>query len=307
MKRLLPCVLLFVCPLFAEAKPDKPVAPESIEPKEFFRVKKNDDGKVSALEVAITRYESKDGKIKVDLVGVVHIGDASYYSTLNRRLGKYETVLYELVAAEGTRPIKGQKKDDSLLSMLPKIMSFVLDLDSQMNGIDYSRKNFVHADMSFDEMLAVAAERGDDKLTLGLSVLVDTLRKQNLDQKKGKKNAKDPLANLSFTEVIENPNLLKQIMAEQMVGNQDMGPTIKKLLVEDRNKKTCQVLTRELLAGKKHFAIFYGAAHNADFDKKLRGEYQLRCVGQEWLSAWDGLDGPPTPPELRLLKILLTK
>ena len=66
------------------------------EPK-FMRVKE-EDGKVTALEIAVTRYTNKKKTVTVDLVGVVHIGDRAYYQKLNKRLGEYDRVLYELVA-----------------------------------------------------------------------------------------------------------------------------------------------------------------------------------------------------------------
>lgn len=291
MRKFLCFVLLVGSFTLAQAKPLPGSKP--IEPKEFLRVK-TIDKVVSGLEIAITRYESRDGKLKVDLVGVVHIGDSSYYNTLNQRLAKYEVVLYELVAPLGAKPAK---KNDGLM---PKLVGFFLDLETQLAEVNYDKKNFVHADMSFDEMMQVAGERGDDKITLGLSIIVDMLRQNNLDKKKP--GVDD---DLDFSKIIENPNLLKQKMVKQLVATAETGPTLKKLLVEDRNKKVMQVLASEVKAGKKHIAIFYGAAHNSDFDQRLRGEHGMICVGQEWLVAWDNLSGPPTPPELRLLKMLL--
>ena len=72
------------------------------EPELYVRVTKGDGGSPRAMQTAIARYEGKAGTkyegIRVDLVGVVHIGEDEYYSALNRRLGKYDSVLYELVA-----------------------------------------------------------------------------------------------------------------------------------------------------------------------------------------------------------------
>ena len=73
----------------------------------YLRVLESDDKKPLALQTAIVRYRGKAGsqyagKI-VDLVGVVHIGQRDYYSDLNDRLGRYDSVLYELVAPDGTR------------------------------------------------------------------------------------------------------------------------------------------------------------------------------------------------------------
>ena len=295
MKKLLSVAILLIFPLlFVEAKPIKQV--QAIEPKEFIRVKKV-DGKVSALEIAVTRYQSRDGNVTVDLVGVVHIGDSTYYNQLNRRFPKYDAVLYELVAPQGTKPEK--KRKDDLSSLLPKMISFMLDLDMQLALIDYDKKNFIHADLSFDEMLESVKDKGDDKLTIALSVLVDMLKQNNLKNKPGE----EP----DFSKAIENPNLLKQQMASQMVNSLELGATMKRLLVDARNKKACEVLVTEMKNGKKSIAIFYGAAHNNDFDKRLRTDHGFICINQEWLTAWGNLDGPPTPPAFRFMKLLMEK
>ena len=52
------------------------------------------------------------------------------------------------------------------------------------------------------------------------------------------------------------------------------------------------MLTRQLVDGKKKLAIFYGAAHMPDFDRRLRDEFGLTRQSQEWLTAWDLRDDP---------------
>ena len=47
------------------------------------------------LQTAVVRFE-KDGTV-IDLIGVVHLGDAVYYEALNERLKAYDAVLYEMV------------------------------------------------------------------------------------------------------------------------------------------------------------------------------------------------------------------
>ena len=257
------------------------------EPR-FIRLKEQ-DGKVTALEVAVTRYTNKDKSVTVDLVGVVHIGDRPYYKTLNERFEQYDAVLYELVAPPGTKVPKGGKSD-SPFALIHTLISTLLDLDNQLACIDYRRKNFVHADLSFEAMKEAARERGEDGLTLGLSLLADVLRQQNLAARK-KKEAR-PAPDVDLVEALANPNLLKRELAKQLAGGADLGQTLQTLLVADRNKEACRVLTRQLVDGKKKVAIFYGAAHMPDFDRRLRDEFGLTRQGQEWLTAWDLRDDP---------------
>ncbi|RMF89775.1 MAG: hypothetical protein D6741_17500, partial [Planctomycetota bacterium] len=93
----------FVTTASAESKKD--IAPDS-----FIRARRDDSGTPIALQTAIVGYakpNAGESDLRVDLVGVIHIGDAAYYDKLNRLLRKYEVVLYELVAPEGTRVPKG--------------------------------------------------------------------------------------------------------------------------------------------------------------------------------------------------------
>ena len=269
------------------------------EPR-FIRLKEQ-KGQVTALEVAVTRYANKDKTVTVDLVGVVHIGDRAYYKKLNDRFEQYDAVLYELVAPPGTQVAK-KGKSDSPFALVHTLISTLLDLDSQLACIDYRRKNFVHADLSFEAMTEAAHERGDDGLTLGLSLLADVLRQQNLAARK--KEAR-PAPDVDLVEALANPNLLKRELAKQLAGGADLGQTLQTLLVADRNKEACRVLTRQLVDGKKKVAIFYGAAHMPDFDRRLRDEFGLARQGQEWLTAWDLRDDPDAAA--RRIRSLLEK
>jgi hypothetical protein len=277
MKKTCLCLTLLLWPSLLPAQ----------EPR-FIRLKEQ-QGQAAALEVAVTRYANKDKSVMVDLVGVVHIGDRAYYKKLNERFGQYDAVLYELVAPPGTEVPKGGKSD-SPFAILHTLFSTVLDLDSQLACIDYKRKNFVHADLSFEAMKEAARDRGEDGLTLGLSLLADVLRQQNVTARK--KNERRPAPEVDLVEALANPNLLKRELAKQLAGGADLGQTLQTLLVADRNKEACRVLTRQLVDGKKKLAIFYGAAHMPDFDRRLRDEFGLTRQSQEWLTAWDLRDDP---------------
>ncbi len=79
-------------------------------------------------------------------------------------------------------------------------------------------------------------------------------------------------------------------MAEQMVQSIKLGDAVEgkkgSTLVAERNKKALQVLRREIDAGKKKLAIFYGAAHMPDMSKRLMSEFDLVPASTVWLDAW---------------------
>ena len=281
------------------ASPQEPVAAKKkSEATKFLRVQRDARDQAVALETATVRYVAAAGRgVTVDLIGVVHVGDKKYYEALNKRMEEYDVVLYELVGPEGTSVPKGGKRDsENPVSLLQGLLKNLLDLELQLEHVDYTRKNFVHADLSPDKMAEAMRERGEDGLTLALSVAADFLRKANLDaykiNKKGDK-ARADLEDLDFMSLLFDPDSslkLKRVMAEQFeaVGLDDgLGPTLNTLLVTDRNKAALKVFQRQLAAGKKKVAIFYGAAHMPDFEQRLRDEFGLKKDKEEWLTAWD--------------------
>jgi hypothetical protein len=285
----------------ADPPADKKAEPKKkAEPTKFLRVKRDKNDAPVALETATVRYvpASGEGGVTVDLIAAVHVGDKAYYEALNKQMEQYDVLLYELVAPEGTRIPKGGKREkDSPISMLQGLLKNVLDLESQVEQIDYTKKNFVHADLSPEKMAEAIKERGDDGLTIALSVAADVLRKQNLEEmKKGKepaKGKKDKDEEPDLMAMLFDPaaaTKLKRAMAEQFEAAGDdggLGPTIGTILVADRNKAALKVLQKEITKGKKKIGIFYGAAHMPDFEKRLREDFDLKKDKQDWVTAWD--------------------
>src|SRR5438874_247199 len=112
---LLPVV---VAPALAEPPPSKLDSKKSAP---FLRLRRDARDEPVALETATVRYvpASGEGKLVVDLVGVVHVGDRDYYRKLNKQLDAYDVVLYELVAEPGTRiPKGGRRKTENPLALL---------------------------------------------------------------------------------------------------------------------------------------------------------------------------------------------
>ncbi|MFM8539697.1 MAG: hypothetical protein ACKOES_16755, partial [Planctomycetaceae bacterium] len=91
---------------------------------------------------------------------------------------------------------------------------------------------------------------------------------------------------------------LRRIMAEQFTdmdvltaafGGED-GST----LITDRNTAALEVLRARIARGDRRIAIFYGAAHMDDFDRRLRRDFGVQPRDTAWLEAWDLRD--PAPP-----------
>jgi hypothetical protein len=300
-------VQLFFAPVLQAQSPQatKKPAAQKTTPTQFIRLQLDDKKQPVALETAIVRYGPAGGKgdLEVDLVGAVHIGDKDYYKKLNKQFQQYDVVLYELVAQPGTVIPKGGRKKDDPLSLIMQVVKMVLDLELQTERIDYTKKNFVHADLSPEQMAEAIHKRGDDGLTLILGFTADVLRQMNVREQEAneKPKASPPVANapgseqdLDFFSLIldqDGPRKLKRMLAQQLAGIESptggLGPTLNHILIADRNEAAMKVFQKELAQGKKKIAIFYGAGHMPDFEKRLRLDFGLEKKSVQWLEAWD--------------------
>jgi hypothetical protein len=297
--RLLWLLVVFLVPanlspvLAQETRERAKKAPAS----KFLRITKDAKGQPLALETATVRYRTAkgEGDLIVDLVSVVHLGERDYYRKLNEQFDQYDVVLYELVAPKGTRiPKGGRSATDNPLALIQKISTFVLNLEMQTDRIDYTRSNFLHADLSPAEIAETISKRGDDGFTLFLSIAADMLRQQNLMAMKEKESPAKEEQPMDFWSMLTDrttPSKLKRMMADQLASLESpdgpLGKTISTILISDRNKAALKVLQKELAKGKKKIAIFYGAGHMPDFEKRLRSDFGLEPVSTQWLPAWD--------------------
>jgi hypothetical protein len=263
---------------------------EGDDASRFVRVLRSDDGEPLGLQTSIVRYvptdESNPG-VTVDLIGAVHVADRDYYEELNRRFSSYDAVLYELVAPEGTRvPRGGGKRGRHPVSSLQGVMKSMLELDFQLDHIDYTKKNLVHADMSPDEFARSMKERGESFLQILFRMMGHAMAKQSSDTS----DATD-LKLLAALFAPDRARQLKRTMAEQFEEMEGImaafgGPEGSTLITE-RNKKALGVLTEQMQAGKRRLGIFYGAGHMADMEKRLVDDFRMRRLHQDWLTAWD--------------------
>lgn len=269
------------------------------EPTRFLELQRGEQGEPIALRTATVRYRPAEGDLVVDLIGVVHIGDADYYRELNRSFRQYDALLYELVAPPGLEvPGRDGPQDEGIFTaLLQEVGAAYLGLTSQVGQIDYTPENFVHADLSPREMVEAWEKRGESGLTLALGMLADMLRQANLELLE-EPHAEDAahereLAELDLLELLLDPDggsKMKRLMAVELarqVQAGQLGRTLDAILIEDRNEAAMRVFLQELAKGKKRIGIFYGAAHMPDFERRLVLELGLRRDRVRWTSAWD--------------------
>ena len=256
----------------------------------FLRIKRDKRGRPLAMQTSVTRYETineQGERVIVDLIGVVHVGEKEYYQDLNKTFEKYDGLLYELVAPEGTViPKGGREASDSLnpIAMLQKGMQEGLGLEFQLEHIDYTKDNFVHADMSPSEFAESMKQNEESISKIFLKAMGQSMAMQQTGQ--GGSEIKMLVAMFSNNREIR----LRRIAAEQMKKMEagmimfegKEGSTI----IDHRNGKAMEVLKREIGSGKKRLALFYGAGHLPDMERRLMSDFQMKRGGQYWLDAW---------------------
>lgn len=270
--------------------------------RDYLRVEKTASGEAAALQTSIVRLVSKDGPSGplVDLVSAVHVGDASYYKTLDKQLEQYDAVLYELVAPEGAQlpPMRSAATvPQDPLAFLMAAGKRLFGFHGQIESMNYQRPNFVHADLSPTEMMQAWTARGDNGLTIALSAAAEIVRSVNLQSQALQNNTgAAPAFNMEETDILglltdpEAPIKFKRMLAGYFESSdlaQGLGQTLSTILIDDRNKEVVRVLNEQIAQGKKRIAIFYGAAHMPDMEKRVAELFKMKRSKWHWITAWD--------------------
>ena len=272
-------------------------------------------GKPLALQTAIVRYEARQtandsgteavdpktgkgerAKIVVDLIGAIHIGDRAYYRQLNRRFRQYDALLYELVAPEGTKVQRGRGASNTHpLGAMQNLMKTTLEVEHQLEQIDYTQPNFVHADFSPEEFVQSMKDRDEGFAKMFFRMMGKSIAQQSQQSAKGESSDID-----FFTAFMakDRPRQLKIVMAKQFEAMESMlvgisGPDGSTLITE-RNKRALAVLEEQLAVlgeqnngGKRKLGIFYGAGHLSDMHERLTEQFDMVPVAITWVEAWN--------------------
>lgn len=285
-------------PLLAADKAEKPAAKDAAldnEPAQWMRF--SEDGKGNGkLEVGIGTYKNDQG-VTVHLVGAVHIADKRYYDELNKLFEGYDALLYEMVKPANAGPPQPGQKSKSMVSFFQRFLKDALELDFQLDGIDYQKKNFVHADLDAETFEKLQAERGESIIGLMLQNMIREMAKSFDKDNPNAKQAPE-MGLMDLIDAFSAPDRAKRFkmilgrnfgqMEEQMAGFQGT------VLVTERNKAALNVLKDQIRAGKKNIGIFYGAAHMPEMESRL-ALMGFKRTGVEYKVAWDISDNPAPP------------
>jgi hypothetical protein len=259
--------------------PAKELPTETKKATDFIRVERGGDN--ALLQPAATTYE-KDG-VKVTLLGAVHIADKAYFADLNKRFKSYDRVLFEMIGGDKLGQTQTQEQEGvekkaelSALGNAYKMISTFLKLTDQKTEIDYTAKNFVHADLTIEEFQELQEERGESILGFAMKAA------QNSDTK----NQPSTIA-LMQALMSDNTNKAKLLFIDALAGGDEAmaGLMQQSVIITDRNAKALQILDVEIKKGHKNLGVFYGAAHFPDIEKSLLKQ-GYKKTRQEWITAW---------------------
>jgi hypothetical protein len=265
---------------------------------EFLRLSRDGDGEFVSLDTSIvaysedTRAASRAGRqpVTVDLVAAVHLGGADYYETLDRLFAEYDAVLYELVAPPNERPRPGRKPAGAIGSAQQGLTK-LLGLEFQLERIDYTAANFVHADLSPQQFQQAMKKRGESWWSMFTKIMQESMARAERGETTAPEVGVGELFGLLFGGGADRQIRLRRLMAEQFtdmdVLTNAFGGEEGSSLITDRNAAALAVLEKRIAAGDRRIAIFYGAAHMDDFDRRLQEDFALQPGETVWLEAWD--------------------
>jgi hypothetical protein len=293
---LLSC--LIAGPLSAAPEEKEPAGEAPAPPAGRF-IRFTEDATRGRLETSVTRYENTDG-VAVDFVGAVHLADPTYYKGLNTLFKDYGVVLYEMVGGEQGGDPGGQAEaapaDDPTANLLrgaQMMITNLLKLQHQFAGIDYKAENFVHADLSWKKFRALQEEKGESFASLLQKAMQAEL------EVKGKDDAKDGDADPSDLSTLMtllgslrsgDTSDLKLMMARQFCHAEEVIGAFEgeegSVIIAERNKVVLAAIAEQMKKGKKKIAVFYGAGHYPDMEKRLI-EQGFKRTKHAWRTAWD--------------------
>ena len=275
-------------------------------PEDYIRIHKTKDSEVQ-LQIAVREFKPTDKSPKgcptLSLVGVAHIGEQEYYKAVQTYLAGVDCVLYEGVGFYQTKADrqkkkagagqfgKAQAKDASQYKIAE-----ALGLSFQLSEINYDQKHFYNSDLSLMEFMEYFQPGSKNSLITG-DAAKDKEAKQFMAIMAGSHLATNILQGVLkiFGKSPKFQGMGKLVLIETLgsMGNEmgnlkNMPESVTELMKLILTKRNTVVLQDFKVFLKKKdlesIAIFYGAAHMADFEKKLCKSYKYEPAETKWLT-----------------------
>lgn len=266
----------------------------------------NPDG-TAELKTGITSFRKADGTV-VDLVGVVHIGDGEYYRKLNNLLATYDVVLYEMVGGPVEKRDETQIRDElKMTHFVQRMAQNLLGLKYQLDGIDYNRPNFVHADANWEQWENLMESKNQSMASL-FTRAMEMENSEEMQKHMEAIGGEEIMTKLGEAIMEFNPTKFKRSMAPMLANSEEFITLLEgddgTVLISERNKIVMQAIDQQLTQGQKRIAVFYGAGHMPDFKTRLEAQgFEERDT--KWMTAWNMGDETQTLNGLDVVENLL--
>ena len=274
-------------------------------PRPPLRVHESSNGVVALQVVVRDMTPRRRNDPVVRLVGVTHLGSAEYYGRLQSLLDAEPLVLFEGVGARDKRFMSTREKRYSLQPALAK----ALGLRFQLASIDYSADRFVNSDLTMDQLEDVMrrdagkagnaggkAGGGADDLGVGdLMAVMDGSSWAGLLARFG----------VAFIEASPKLRATVRLVLIETLGAVGGDPSqsegmpremrrLMEVLIHERNAAVVADLRRVIDRGRASrrarmpsVAVFYGAGHLPDLERRLRDELGYSAGRDQWFTAFD--------------------
>ncbi len=228
--------------------------------------------------------------VELDLVAAVHLGEEDYYARLNDYFTTRDVVLYELVAEPNQIPVRDGARSSSLIGFIQQSMADFLDVGFQLNEIDYSPYNFLHADLTPSQLQALMASKNESFLTMFIDLAMVHMAEHNASDDE----ALSPFNMLSVLRAMiseDQSAAFKYLFATELgrSGGVMAGVELEQqfTILGDRNEAALGVL-REALQNpdNQRISVFYGAAHMPGIERGAIAEMGFSRTEEHWLAAW---------------------
>lgn len=239
------------------------------------------------LMTGVTTF--KKGDQEVDLVGVIHIGDADYYNKMNHLLSEYDVVLYEMVGGPVDQRDLSQKQEMAAMQLFQRIVQSVLGLRYQLDAIDYDKENFVHADATWEQWEELMNARNESLMTF-FQKAMEMEDSAEMQAHYADLGAEELMSELGAAILEFNPDKFKRAVAPLLAEAETMVTIMEEkeesVIITERNKIVMKAIDKQVDAGVKRIGVFYGAGHNPDFAERLAAA-GFTEGDTKWMTAWD--------------------
>ena len=245
------------------------------------------------LQTAIVSYQNNFG-VTVNLVSAVHLADVDYYAALNDYFLGQDAVLYELVANAEERPTSDAEITNvSAISYMQRALGNFLNISFQLEQIDYSSKNFIHADLNPEQLSKIMNEKNQNFFSMFLNLAVSQQMAEQAAIEAGAKPSSLNMMSILKALIMEDRAVSFKYLFAQELGRSDglvFSPEIESELtiLGDRNLAAINVLGNVLEdSAAKLITIFYGAAHMPGIERGLIARFGFKKNEKRWVTAWE--------------------